>query len=162
MTNGAANHFPAKNPTLHADEAEVSFRLAEAIVHIRTQRVERNTTLDVVLALRNLVPAKPTRHHHLATLGTGPHGVLHGTLHRLTIRSASLDLRRNALGDELPVEFRPTHFLNLNLRRTAEQLLQVRRKPFYFRASPSDDNSGPRGVDVDCEPSRIPSLDGNA
>jgi hypothetical protein len=108
------------------------------------------------------MPAEAARDHDLAALCAGAHRVLHRALHRLAIRCAAFDLRRDALGHESGVQFRSPYFLDLYLYRAPEEFLQVGRQALDFRAAPPDDDAGPSRMDVDRATRRVPPLDRDA
>jgi hypothetical protein len=162
VPDGATDDLASEYPALDADKPKVRLRFTEAIVNVRPQRVQRHTSLDVVLALCDFVPAQSAGHHHLAALCAGPHRVLHRSLHRLTIGCAAFDLRRDAFRHQPSIKLRSTDFLDLNLRGSAQELLQVGRQPLDLGATASDDDSRAGSVDVDRETTGVPSLNRHA
>src|SRR5690606_29448031 len=66
-----------------------------------------------------------TRAHDLDALCTQTHGILHGTLHRAAEHDALFELLRNRVGDQLRVDFRFAHFLDIDVHRHAHDRLQL-------------------------------------
>src|SRR5438093_1454214 len=70
------------DPRLHADAAEGGLSLAEAVVDVGPQRVQRHPTLAVELLAAHLGTAETAGALHADALGTRLLHGLHGALHR--------------------------------------------------------------------------------
>src|SRR6185437_4547458 len=97
---GVVRHDLAlKHPHLDADDAVGRVRLGESVFDVRAQCVQRNPSLAVPLAARDLDAVQPPRAHHFYTLRAEAHRVLHRTLHRAPEHDPLLELLRDRVGD---------------------------------------------------------------
>ena len=92
------------DPHLHADAAAGGAGLADAVVDVGAQRVQRHPTFAVPLGAAHLGAAEATRALHPDAEGAGLLGVLHGALHGPAEGDAVDQLVGDALGDERGVE----------------------------------------------------------
>src|SRR5687767_4343663 len=75
IRTGATRHrrlsienLAAINPNLHADLAKRRFRFCQAVVDVRSQRVQRKLPLQVPLTARNLSSVQTATHFHFDPL----------------------------------------------------------------------------------------------
>src|SRR5580704_2966596 len=61
-------NIPAVNPRLHADHAIRRARFGKAVVNVRAQRVQRQTTLQIPLGARDFVAVQTARDANLDAL----------------------------------------------------------------------------------------------
>src|SRR5262245_53487858 len=80
------------DPALHADLAEVGARLAEAVVDVRAQRVQRQLAVQVPLGARDLGAVQPARDADLDALGAEAERRVDGLAHRAPESDALLEL----------------------------------------------------------------------
>ena len=92
------------DPHLDADAAAGGAGLAEAVVDVGAQRVQRHATFAVPLGAAHLGAAEATRALDPDAERTGALCVLHGALHRPAEGDAVGELVGDALGDERGVE----------------------------------------------------------
>src|SRR5262245_58105309 len=92
-----------EDPALHADLAVRGHRLGEAVLDVGAERVQRHAALAVPLVARHLGAAEAARRGDADALGTELHRRLNRLLHGATEGDATLELRRDVLGDELRV-----------------------------------------------------------
>ncbi len=138
----------AVDPHLHADAAERGLGLAEAVVDVRPQRVQRHLALAVELGPAHLGPAEATRHLDPHALGAGLHGGLQRLAHGPPEGDAALQLLGDALGNQGGLEFRPGDLADVQLHLLAGQLLQCGAKVIGLLALAADHDAGACGVDV--------------
>src|SRR5690606_35843976 len=88
------------DPDLHTDATGGGLRLAEAVVDVGAQRVQRDPTLAVPLGAGHLGPAEATGALDPDAERPGLLRVLHRALHRSTEGDAAGELVGDALGDQ--------------------------------------------------------------
>src|ERR1035437_4402826 len=77
----AADDFALADPHLHANRAGGGMCCSGCVVDVRTQSVQRNATVAVLLGTCNFGAAKTTRAHDLDAFGTQTHGSADRLLH---------------------------------------------------------------------------------
>ena len=102
-------------PHLHADAAGGGAGLAEAVVDVGAERVQRHPTLAVPLGAGHLGAAEATRALHPDAEGAGLLGALHGALHGPAEGDAAGELVGDALRDEGGVELGLLDLLDVEL-----------------------------------------------
>ena len=141
------------DPDLHADAAVGRLRLAEAVVDVGPQRVQRHPTLAVPLGAAHLGATEATRALHADAERAGLLRVLHRTLHRPAERDASGQLIGDALRDERGVELGLLDLLDVQLDLVvAGDLREPGTKAIGLGAAAADDDAGTSGVHVDAQP----------
>src|SRR5690606_35488029 len=110
------------HPHLHADDSVRGARFAEAVVDVRTQRVQRHATLAIPLRTRDLGAVQATGDVHLDAERAEAHRALYRALHRAAEHDAALDLLGDRFGDQLRVEFRLAHLGDVDVRRDAHHV----------------------------------------
>ena len=141
------------DPHLDADAAEGGAGLVDAVVDVRPQRVQRDTTLAVELRAAHLGAAEATRALHADALDLRAalrrlHRLAHGT----TEADAAGELLRHALGDQLRVGLGVLDLEDVQLHLLAGELLQLAADAVGLGAAAADDDARTRGVDVDADP----------
>src|SRR5580704_3033348 len=94
-----------EDPNFHAAGPVCRKGGRNAVIDIRTQRVQGHPTLAVPLHARDLRAAKPAGAIDPNAFGAEPHRRLHGALHGAAEGHAPLELLSDRLGHELSVEF---------------------------------------------------------
>src|SRR6266540_1159020 len=146
----------AHDPDLAADLAVGGLRLGEAVVDVRTQRVERNAALAVPLVSRHLGAAEPARAGHADALRAELERRLDGLLHRAAEGDAALELGRDVLGDELRVDLRLPDLDDVQVDLVRREGLEVLLDRLDPGAALADHDARARGVDVDLDLVRRP------
>src|SRR3990172_6981151 len=145
-----AGHLAFVHPNLDADHAVGSLGFREAVVDVRTQRVQGNAPLAIPFCARNLDAVQSPRAHDLDSLRTQPHRVLHGALHRAAEHDALLQLLADRIRDELRVDLGFANFLDVDVHHLhPEELAQIGLQHLDVLALLSDHDAGPRAVDRD-------------
>ena len=127
-------------------------RLAEAVVDVGAQRVQRHPTLAVPLGAAHLGAAEATRALHADAEGTGLLGVLHGALHGPAEGDAVDQLVGDALGDQRRVELGALDLDDVELHlRVAGDLGEQGAQLVGLGATATDDDARAGGVDVDAD-----------
>jgi hypothetical protein len=85
---------------------------------------KRHAAFAVPLATCDLDAVQAARRHDLDAQGTQTHGVLHGALHGAAEHDAFLELLRDAVGDQLGIDFGLAHFLDVDCHRHAQLLAE--------------------------------------
>src|SRR5574340_14523 len=106
-----------EHPNLYTDDAISGFCFGGAVVDIGSQRMQWHTAFAIPLGTGDLNAVQATRTHDLDTLRTEAHRILHCTLHRAAEHDALFQLRGDAVGDQLRVDFRLAHLFNGNIDR---------------------------------------------
>src|SRR5581483_678615 len=103
------------DPDLHTDPTGGGLGLAEAVVDVGPQGVQRHAALAVPLGAAHLGAAEATRALDPDAEGTGLLGVLHGALHGPAEGDAVDQLVGDTLGDQRSVELRLLDLLDVQL-----------------------------------------------
>ena len=103
------------DPHLHADAAGGGAGLAEAVVDVGAEGVQRHPALAVPLGAGHLGAAEATRALHPDAEGAGLLGVLHGALHGPAEGDAAGELVGDALRDQRRVELGLLDLLDVEL-----------------------------------------------
>ena len=140
------------DPDLHADAAGGGLGLAEAVVDVGAQRVQRHPTLAVPLGAAHLGAAEATRALHPDAEGAGLLRVLHGPLHGPAEGDAAGELVGDALGDQRGVELGLLDLLDVELDLVvAGDLGEPGAQAVGLGAAAADDDAGTGGVHVDAQ-----------
>src|SRR6185312_11189459 len=138
-------------PRLHADHAVGGARFGKTVIDIGAQRVQRKLTLEIPFAAGDFSAVQTARHANLDAFAAEPQRGIDGLAHRAAERHALFELQRNGLRDELCIELRLVHFLDVDedfaVGLLRERLLQL----FDLRALAADDDAGPGGADGDAQ-----------
>src|SRR5690606_27434659 len=139
-------HLALVDPHLDADHAVGRLRLAEAVVDVGAQRVQRHPALAVPLGARDLDAVQPSGAHDLDALRPQAHGVLHRALHGAAEHDALLELLGDGVGDELRVDLRLADLLDVDVHLLhAHQLPQLGLERLDLLALLADHDPGPGG-----------------
>ncbi|MPM63254.1 hypothetical protein SDC9_110134 [bioreactor metagenome] len=111
--------------------------------------MQRHTTFTIPFATGDFCTVQTTGTHHLDTLGTEAHGVLHRALHGTTEHDALLELLGDRIGDQLGVDFRLADFFNRNMDGNAHDALKIGTQLFDILALLADDHARTSGVNGD-------------
>ena len=126
--------------------------LAEAVVDVGAERVQRHTTLAVPLGAAHLGAAEATRALHPDALGAGLLCVLHRTLHRTAERDTADELVGDTLRDEGGVELGLLDLLDVELHLgVAGDLGEAGTEAVGLGTTATDDDARTGGVHVDPE-----------
>src|SRR5690606_17948312 len=114
------------DPDLHADAAEGGLRLVQAVVDVRTQRVQRDAAFAGELRAGHLGAAEAARALHPDALDVGlTHGRLDGLAHRATERDTVRELLGDALRHQLGLGLGVLDLEDVQLNLLAGQLLEL-------------------------------------
>src|SRR5205807_6406344 len=140
------------DPHLHADAPEGRARLAEAVVDVGPQRVQRHPTFAVPLATRHLRAAEAPGALHADPLSARLLRRLHGPLHGPAKADPARELVAHGLGNESGIELGLLDLLDVQLDLdVVGDLGQVGAQPVGLGAPASDHDARPCGVDVDTQ-----------
>ena len=140
------------DPDLDADAAAGGLGLAEAVVDVGAQRVQRHPTFAVPLGAAHLGATEAARALHADAEGAGLLGVLHGALHRPAEGDAVDQLVGDALGDQRGVELGALDLDDVQLHlRVAGDLGEQGAQLVGLGATATDDDAGAGRVDVDAD-----------
>src|SRR5580658_857761 len=148
----AGRRLALVDPDLHADPAEGSAGLVEAVVDVGPQRVQRDAALAVELRPRHLRAAQAARALDPDPLGAALHRALDRLAHGPPERHPAGQLLGDALRDQLGVDLGVLHLEDVQLDLLGGQLLQVTADAVRFGAAAADDDTRPGGVDVHPHP----------
>ena len=138
------------DPDLDADHAVAGLRLAEAVVDVGAQRMQRHAAFAVPLGARDLDAVQAAGAHDLDALRAQAHGVLHGALHRAAEHDALLELLRDRVGDELRVDLGLADLLDVHVHLLhAHDAAQLRLERLDLLALLADHHARTRGEDGD-------------
>src|ERR1700732_1909753 len=138
--------FTLIDPALHADDAVRGVGLREAKIDVRTQRLQRQAALQVPLFAGDFRAVQAAGHTHFDTFATEAQCGVHRFTHRAAKRHALLEPQRDRFGDELRIELRAMHFLNVDVHFELRAFLHFLLELVDFRALAADDDAGTRGV----------------
>ena len=114
--------------------------------------MQRQTSLQVPLRTCDFIPIQASAHANFNSLAAETQRRVHRLAHRPPEAHPFFQLQRNRLRNQLRVELRLVHFLNVDENVLAgSPLLQLRFQLVDFRAFASDDDPGPRGLDDDAQ-----------
>src|SRR5208283_4283716 len=122
------------NPALHANHAVSRARFGETIVNIGTQRVQRQPPLQIPLRTRDFIAVQPSAHPYLNAFATEAQRRIHRLAHRPPETDAFFQLQRNRFRNQLRIELRFVHFLDIDMHLARRLLLQVLFELVDFRA----------------------------
>src|ERR1041384_2497340 len=137
------------DPALHPDLAPDGLGFGEAVIDVLAQRVQRDAALTLPFAAGDVGAAETARALNLDAVDTQRHGDLDGLLDGAAERDAAFELKRNVLGDELGLNFRLLHFLDVQQDFLAGELAELNLHVLHFLALLADDNARAGGEDLD-------------
>ena len=137
------------DPDLDADAAEGRLRLGEAVVDVRTQRVQRDAALGVGLRARHLRAAEAAAAGDLHALRAGADRRRERALHRTAEAHAILELLGDRLCDELRVELGALDLVDVDVDVLVRHRVHLTAQRVDLGARLPDDDAGARGEDVD-------------
>src|SRR5206468_3995152 len=140
------------DPDLHADAAEGRLRLGEAVVDVRADRVQRDTTLRVALGAAHLGTAEAAAAPDLDAVGARANRGGKRPLHRAPEADTVLELFRDRLGDELRVELGPLDLVDVDLDVLVRHAVDLAAQRVDLDPGLADHDARPRRVDVDRDP----------
>src|SRR5580693_6363376 len=148
----AGRRLALVDPDLHADPAEGGAGLVEAVVDVRTQRVQRHPALTVELRPRHLRAAETARALDPDPLGAALHRALDRLAHGPPEGNPAGQLLGDALGDQLGIDLGVLHLEDVQLDLLGGQLLEIAADAVGLGAAAADDDAGPGRVDVHPDP----------
>src|SRR5207248_2579553 len=152
VTEAIGHDLALVDPDLDADAPGRRLRLDEAVVDVRANRVQRDTSLAVHLAPAHLAAAKAARALDLHAGGAGTNRGSERPLHRAPEGDAVRELLGNRLRDELRVELRALDLVDVDVDVLLGQRVQVTPQRIDLDAGLADHDPRPRRVDVDGDP----------
>src|SRR5687767_8276638 len=149
---GRREHFALEDPDLDADDAVVGARFGQTVIDVRAERVQRNATFAVLLGAGDFRAVQAAGDANLDAQRADAHRVGHRALHGATEHDATLELLRDAFGNQQCIQLGLADFGDVDahvagrhlhhLRDLATQLLDV-------LALLADDDARTRGVNGD-------------
>src|SRR5687768_3209398 len=111
--------------------------------------MQRHAALAIPLGPRDLYSVQAPCAHDLDALRTEAHGVRDCALHRAAKHDPLLQLLRDRIRDELCVELGLAHFLDIDVHRHAQHLLQLELQRFDVLAFLTDHDAWTGAVNGD-------------
>src|SRR5712664_3638380 len=142
------NVFPLVDPALHANHPVSRVGLRETEIDIRAQGLQRQAALQVPFLAGDFRAVQAAGHAHLDALATEAQRGVHRFAHRAAESHALFELQRNRFGDQLRVQLRTVHFLNVDVHFALGALLHFLLQLVDLRALAPDDDARPRGVNA--------------
>src|SRR5688572_18239857 len=136
-------------PDLDADCTGAGLRCRDAVVDLGAQGVQRHAPFPVPLVARDLDAVEPARAGDLDALRAEAHRVGDGTFHGAAEHDALLQLLGDRVGDQLRVDLGLADFLDIDVHRYAQHLLQLGLERLDVLAFLADDDAGARAVHRD-------------
>src|SRR4029077_253789 len=136
------------NPALHADYAVSGVGLRETEIDVRTKGLQRQAALQVPFFAGDFRAVQPPGDAHLDAFAAEAQSRVHRFAHGAAKRNALFELQRNGFGDELRVQLRTVHFLNVDVHFALGALLHFLLELVDFRALAPDDDPRARGVNA--------------
>src|SRR5688572_12995178 len=99
-------HFALEDPDFDADDAVVGASFGQAVIDIRAQRVQRNAAFAVLLGACDFRAVQTAGNTHFDAESPDTHGVGDRTLHGATEHHTTLELLRDAFGNQQCIELR--------------------------------------------------------
>ena len=132
-----------EDPDFDAAHAVGGFRGTVAKIDVGTQCMQRHPALAIPFHARDLCSAQPARAVDPDALRAEPHCRLHGPLHRPAKGDAALQLLRDAVGDQLRVDFRFADLDDVEADFAIGDLGEIGAQLFDVDALFPDHNAGP-------------------
>src|SRR6185295_3765284 len=142
-------YLALEHPDLEADDAVAGHRGRDAVIDIRAQRMQRHAAFPVPLVARDLDTVQPSGGRDLDALGAEPHRIGDGALHRAAKHDALLQLLCDRVGDQLRVGLGLAHFLDVDVHRHTQHLLQLNLERFDVLALLANHHTRTRAVNRD-------------
>src|SRR5574343_573749 len=142
----AIKHIALVNPDLDTDDTVGGQGFRGCVIDIGTQGMKRHATFAIPFAAGDFCTIKTTSAHHLDTLGTQTHRVLHRTLHGATEHNALFQLLSNGISDQLGINFRLPDFFNRHMDGNAHDALQIRTQLLNVFALLADHDARTSGI----------------
>src|SRR5207302_3763400 len=129
-----------------------SASFGEAILDIGAQRVQRQTALQIPLGARDFVAVQSSADADFDAFAAEAQRRVHCLAHGAAEAHALFQLQRNRFRDQLRVQLRLMHFLDIYKNILAGgALLQFGLELVNFRALAANDDPWPRGLDDDAQ-----------
>src|SRR5450830_1010739 len=119
-------HFTLEYPNFDTNNTVGGFSFSYAIINISTQCMQWHTAFAIPFCTSDFNTVQAACTHDLDTLRTQTHCVLHGTLHGTAEHHTLFKLLRNAFSDQGGIDFRLTHFFDVQMHWHTHQALQSR------------------------------------
>src|SRR5262249_52309816 len=146
----ASQNLASEDPHFDADYAVGRARLGESVGHVGSQGLQRHASFPVPLHARDLGSAQASCHVNLDALCAHAHRAHDGLLHRPAEGDAPLELQRDILGNELRIKVGAANLVYIDECLFAfHQFLDVALELVDLGALLADNNSGPRGMDIE-------------
>src|SRR5262249_3467442 len=139
------------NPALDADHAVGRVGLAESVVNIGAQGMQRKLALQIPFGARDFRAIQAARHADLDSLAAETQRRVDALSHGSSKSYALFELQRDRFGDQLRIELRLVHFLNIDENLALGFLRQILLQLFDLGAFAADDDAGTRSVDRDAQ-----------
>jgi hypothetical protein len=114
LTALARKNISKINPDLDTNNTKSRMGFSTVIIDIGTQSLQRNFALYLFLCTRNFCTAQASRNDYFDALSIGTHRLLYGLLHSTTEGDTTLQLFRNATGDQIGIQLRLTNLDNVH------------------------------------------------
>src|SRR5580704_16626969 len=148
LDSALGNVFPLVNPALHANHAVGGVRLGRAVVNVGAQGLQRQPALQIPFLAGDFRAVQASGNADLDSLAAEAQRGIDGLAHGPAKGDALFELQRDRFGDERGIEFRPVHFLDVDMHFALGALLDFALELVDFRAFTSDDNAGARGEEA--------------
>src|SRR5579863_2253805 len=109
--------------------------------------MQRQTALKIPLRARNLVPIQPSADPYFDSFATEAQRRIHRLAHGAAESNSLFELQSNRLGNQLRVELRFVHFLNVEIDLARGPLLNISFELVDLRAFAPNNDSWTRSLD---------------
>src|ERR1700733_3011030 len=107
-------NFALVHPALHADHAVRGPGFGKSVFDIGSQRVQRQTPLQIPLRARDFVSVQASAHANFNSLAPEAQRRIYRLAHRAAKAHALFQLQRNRLRNQLGIELGLVHFLDVD------------------------------------------------
>src|SRR3546814_9854089 len=138
-----------ENPDLDTEDTESGYGFGRAVVDVGAQRMKRHSAFAIPFRTGDFRAAETACAGDLDAFGAETHGRLDGTLHGAAECDATFKLLGDRLGDQGRVDFRLSHFNNVEVRFRTGHLGKLLAELLDVGALLADDQARPSRLDRD-------------
>src|SRR5450432_277880 len=142
------NVFALIDPALYADHAVSGVGAGHAEIDVGAQGLQRQAALQIPFLAGDFRAVQAAGHANLDAFAAEAQSGVHRFAHGAAKSHALFKLQRDGFGDQLRVQLRAMHFLNVDVHFTLGTLLHVLLELVDLRAFAADDDAGARGIDA--------------
>ena len=113
--------------------------------------MQRQTSLQVPLGARDFISVQASAHAYLDSFATKTQRRVYGLAHGAAEAHTLFELQSNRFRDQLRIEFRLVHLLDVDVHLAVRALLQLLLQLVNLGAFASDNDPRPRRLDDDAQ-----------